>query len=256
MDKKQKFIENKNSSKYKYNPNNRSLKRKIISPHVKKDVSEKANRNGHMTEKIAAKNYSHKNRASSKSLATLDYSDPNSVRNHLFKENKIDKSLKEKIFNKDNYSGFLYYPAIILFLSLLIDFILQFVVYGLVDPIWVSIAKNSMFFVTMSLFIMAVNISCYFYLGSTGAKHNYKFLTILKKVSLLAIAFVFVESIFTLLAYFTFLQPYLLSSFSSEAIRQSYLFYLIVWAFLKSILYILVSLSAYFIFYKLKFAKI
>lgn len=251
MAQKQKFIENKNSATYKNNPKIRANKRKKISPHTKKDLSAKLNRNGHTTKRIAGNSLQNK----PKKLATLDYSDPESIRNHLNKENS-NRKFKDKIFNKDNYSRFLYYPAIILFLSLLIDFVLQFVVYGVVDPIFVNMAKNSLFFVTVAFFLMATNISCYLYLGFSGAKYNYKFWKVFKKVLLLALAFILIEGIFTIVAYYTFLQPYLLQTFSSLAIRQSYLIYLILWILLKAIMYLLFMLSSYFVFYKLKFVKI
>lgn len=249
MTQKQKFIENKNSETYKYNPKIRANKRKKISPHTRKDLSAKLNRNGHTTKRIAgndSQNYSRR-----KNLATLDYSDPESIKNHLNRE-----KFRDKIFNPDNFSRFLYYPAIILFLSLVIDFVLQFVVYGLVDPIFVNIAKNSLFFITVAFFLMAINISCYLYLGFSGAKYNYKFWKVFKTVLLLAIAFIFIEGIFTVIAYYTFLQPYLLQTFTSLAIRQAYLLYLMIWILVKAVMYLLFMLASYFIFYKLKFIKI
>jgi len=230
----------KRTNKYPNNRyDNKNVKRtKKISPHTVKDKADKLNRNGFVKETIPGR----------KSESTEYFLRAPKL------QTKVEKtSFFKSIFSKDGYYYYLWFPFMLLLITLVLDFSLQFAVYSNFNPYYVSLAKNSMFFLMFSMVLLCVNIGAFVYMGLESAKHNIKYTNAIKNIFKLVLIILFVETSLTLLSYFTFLSPYLLNVFTTSALRLQYLIYLVVWNIIKAILYLLVISISYLFFFKLKF---
>jgi len=220
-------------------PNNRfdnnNIKRtKKITPHITKEKSDKANRNGFVRETIPGK---------------TEYF----LRAPKLEQKPEKSGFFNSVFSKNGYYYYLWFPFMILLITLILDFSLQFAVYSNFNPYYVNLAKNSMFFLTFSMVLLCVNIGAFVYMGLESAKHNIQFKKAISNIFKLVLIILFLETTLTLLAYFTFLTPYTLQMFATSSLRFQYLMYLVVWNIIKSILYLLIISISYLFFFKLKF---
>jgi len=227
----------KRTNKY---PNNRfdnnNVKRiKKITPHITKNKTDKPNRNGFVKETIPGK-------------TEYFLRAPKATENTIKKNNFF-----QNIFSKDGYYNYLWIPVILLLLTIILDFSLQFAVYSNLNPYYVSLAKDSMFFMMFSAVLLCVNIGAFIYIGLQTAKHNLNFIKALKTTLKIVLIILIIETIFTIIAYFSFLSPYIQNLFVTNTLRGQYLLYLVIWNVIKSIIYMLMVSISYLLFFKLKF---
>ncbi|MFA5746424.1 MAG: hypothetical protein WCX82_02275 [archaeon] len=223
------MVTNKRQNKF---PNNRFAnnvqRTKKITPHTRKEITNKLNRNGFVRETIPA-NERHQ-------ITTPDKS-------NFFKD----------MFFKTGYFNYLWIPFVILLITIILDFCLQFAIYSNINPYYVTFAKNSLFFMTFSIVLFCVNIASVIYMGLGTAKHNVKFKVAWLRIFKIIFLIFIVESILTVIAYLTFLSPFMTQMFATESIRSMYLIYLIAWNMIKAVLYMLMMSLSYLFFFKLKF---
>ncbi len=220
-------------------PNNRydsknKKRTKKISQHVIKEKSDKPNRNGFAKETIPGKTEYH-------------------LRAPKLEQEKSKSSFFQSIFLREGYYHYLMVPFVILILTIILDFTLQFAVYTNANPAYVAIAKSSAFFFLFSVALICINICCFIFIGLELAKHNIQFKNVISLAFKIVLCIFVIESIFTLFAYFTFLNPYIVRAFASKALQSQYLFYLITWNLIKAVLYLFLATISHTLFFKLKF---
>lgn len=215
---------NKRTNKY---PNNRydsknKKRTKIITNYTPKDKSEKLNRNGFVKETIPAKN------------------NPKNIFPNSF-------------FSKSGRYNFLWIPFILVFLAVIIDFSLQFVVYSNLNPYYVSLAKNSLFFLSFSIILLCTSIASFVYMGLETARNNLQYKKSFKIIFKIVLVILILETIFTIFTYSFFLFPKFSFSFITSNLHTQYIYYLFFWNIIKSIIYLLLFSVSYLLFFKLKF---
>jgi len=214
-------------------PNNRFAnnvqRTKKITPHIRKEITNKLNRNGFVRETIPA--YDIKNQPTFQG------------KSNFFND----------MFQKNGYFNYLWVPFVILLITIILDFCLQFAIYSNLNPYYITFAKNSLFFLTFSIVLFCINIATVIYMGLGTAKHNVKFKVAWIRIFKIVALIFLIESILTFIAYLTFLSPYMNQMFATEAIKSMYLIYLIAWNLIKAVLYLLMMSLSYLFFFKLKF---
>ncbi|HOW29741.1 MAG TPA: hypothetical protein PK685_03695 [archaeon] len=226
----------KRTNKYPNNRyDNKNVKRtKKITPHITKNKADKPNRNGFVKETIPAQ--------------TEYY-----LRAPKLDSQKNNSTFIQSIFSKDGYYNYLWVPFVLLFVTLILDFSLQFAVYSNLNPYYVNLAKDSLFFLMFSIVLLCINIGAFVYMGLESAKHNLQFKKVIKTIFKIVLIVFVIETVFTLFSFFTFLTPYIAQMFTSQALKSQYLYYLLSWNLIKSILYLLMVSISYLLFFKLKF---
>jgi hypothetical protein len=192
-----------------------------------------------------------------------DLNNPSEVKKYLEKTS-LDHDLKKSnskcffksVFDKSNFYKFLWFPFLILTFILIINFILEFILYKNISLMQIHIAKNALFFSVLISTLFIVNLSCYFYLGTTGSSKNYRFQSIFPIIIKLVAFLFFIEIILLFISYFTFMQPYLLLIFKDIEVQKSFLLYSIFIVLIKSLFYLITFSASYFLYSFTKFREI
>jgi len=163
------------------------------------------------------------------------------------------KGFLSNIFSKNGYYYYLWFPFMLLLVSVILDFSLQFAVYSNLNPYYVSIAKDSLFFLTFSIILLCVNIGAFIYMGIETAKHNLQYKKAIQIIANIILLILIFETALTLFSFFTFLTPYIQQMFTTTALRSQYLLYLVSWNIIKSVIYLVMASITYVLFFKLKF---
>lgn len=221
-------MNNRRRNKY---PNNRYTKTntkrtKRISPHQRKEITEKANRNGFVLETIPAKNsYQEKNESSC-----------------FFKD----------MYDKDGYFSYLWTPFIVLIVTLFLDFILQAIAYS-VNSTVLTIIQENLFFLVFSVLVFCINVASIIFMGLSTSKYNVPFNVAWCRVFKIIMLIFLLESILTIVAFFVFPSQFIQVSLVTKSMKFTYLIYLISWNMIKAVVYMIMVSLSYILFYKLKF---
>lgn len=225
---------NKRKNKY---PNNIFTKTDIqrskkITPHERKEVTKKANRNGFVLETIPA----HK---------PLEHS--------TFVKRTESRNFFKDLYSKDGYYHYLFIPIIVLLATILLDFGLQSFIYNSYNPTQLTILKENIFFLIFSIIIFSINVASIVFMGLALSKHNIKFGVAWYRVFRIVALIFIIESALTVVAYITFLSPHISTWFASETLRRMYLIYLVAWNLIKAVVYMIILSLSYIFFFRFKF---
>jgi hypothetical protein len=226
-------MNNKRRNKY---PNNRYTKTNVqrskkITPHQRKEVTEKANRNGFVLETIPANNFQD---------------------NSTYHERKESKNFFKDMYDKNGYYNYLWTPFIVLIITVLIDFILQAVAFSVNSTI-ISIIQNSLFFLVFSVLVFCINVASIIFMGLSTSKHNVPFSVAWYRIFRIIAVIFLLESTLTIIAFFVFPSQYIQIALITQSMKLTYLIYLIAWNMIKAMVYMIMMSLAYLLFYKLKF---
>lgn len=226
-------MNNKRRNKY---PNNRYTKTNVqrskkITPHHRKEITEKANRNGFILETIPANNFQD---------------------NSTYHQRAESRNFFKDMYAKDGYYNYLWTPFIVLLITVIIDFILQAIAYGTHSTL-ISIIQESLFFLVFSVLVFCINVASIIFMGLSTSKHNVPFgIAWYRIFRIIALIFLF-ESALTILAFFVFPSQFIQITLTTQTLRLTYLIYLIAWNMIKAMVYMIMMSLAYLLFYKLKF---
>ncbi|HOZ35894.1 MAG TPA: hypothetical protein PLK55_02830 [archaeon] len=226
-------MDNRRRNKY---PNNRYTKTNVqrskkITPHQRKEVTEKANRNGFVLETIPANNYQD---------------------NSTYQERKESRNFFKDMYDKNGYYSYLWTPFIVLIVTIFFDFILQAIAFSL-DSTMMLIIKESLFFLVFSVLVFCINVASIIFMGLSTSKHNVPFNVAWYRIfRIIAIIFL-LESALTIIAFFVFPSQYIQITLFTQSMKLTYLIYLIAWNMIKAVVYMIMMSLAYLLFYKLKF---
>lgn len=219
---------NKRRNKY---PNNRYTKTNVqrtkkITPHQRKEVTEKANRNGFVLETIPA--------------------------NPTYYEIKESKNFFKDMYDKNGYFSYLWIPFIVLIVTVFLDFILQAIAFS-VNSTMLTIIQENLFFLVFSVLIFCVNVASIIFMGLSTSKHNVPFNVAWCRVFKIITIIFLLKSILTIIAFFVFPSQYIQMSLITQSMRFTYLIYLVAWNLIKAVVYMIMVSLAYILLYKLKF---
>ncbi len=222
--------------KNKY-PNNRFVKTDIqrskkTSPHQRKEITKKQNRNGFIIERIPANKFHDRT---------------------SYQQRTQNKNFLTEMYLKNGYYHYLWMPFIILLIIVILDFAFQLTIYASLAPTAISAAKNNPIFLFFSIALFCINVGTIAFMGMATAKHNIKFNVSWYRVFRIVALIFLVESTLTIVAYLTFLSPHIQTTFVSQTLRFTYLIYLVAWNLIKSIVYMIIMSLSYFLFFRLKF---
>ncbi len=240
------------SKKPKYKSPNKSLSKtkKVALIKTKKRLqSKKVSRKPKLNKTIKKKFPDHNNPTEVKKYLERTSSD------HHLKRCNSNCFLKS-IFSKTGFYKFAWFPFVILFFVLIMNFVFEFILYTNVALMQIQIAKNALLFSVLISTLFIVNLACYFYMGSTGSAKNFRFKRILPIVLKLILTLFFIEVVLALISYFTFIQPYLLLVFKDSVLKQSYILYSVFVVLVKSIFYLLTFCMSYILYSLTKFRKL
>jgi hypothetical protein len=216
-------MNNKRNNKY---PNNRFTKTntqrsKKITPHERKEVTEKANRNGFVLETIPANNLKGKS---------------------TYHERAESRNFFKDMYAKNGYYHYLWTPFIVLLLTVFADFIIMLIAKSFGSSV-LDILKSSLPMLVVSVLLFCINVSAIIFMGLATSKHNIRFGVAGYRIfRIISIVFLF-ESVLTIIAYFTVFNP----------LGTMYLIYLIAWNMIKAIIYLVMMSLSYILYFKLKF---
>lgn len=216
-------MNNKRKNKY---PNNRYTKTKTqrskkITPHERKEVKDKSNRNGFVLDTIPANNLRGKS---------------------TYQERAESRNFFKDMYRKNGYYNYLWTPFMVLLFTVITDFIILLIAKSANYNV-LNIMKSSLPLLVVSVLLFCINVASIIFMGLATSKHNIPFGIAWYRVFRIIATVFLLESILTIIAYFTVFNP----------LGTMYLIYLIAWNLIKAVIYLIMMSLSYLLYFKLKY---
>ncbi len=166
-----------------------------------------------------------------------------------------DKFIKN-FMNKTGFYKYVRLPLYILLATVVVVFLVDLLLYTTYTSSQVLIIKNSFYYILFTTIATLVSLLSFMYLGHKAADHNLIFDKLFSIVLNLVLMVVIVEIVLIFISFLTFLSPFVIYNFDNFMTQQLYLFYLISWTIVKSVIYLFMTALSYLVFYKIRFIKI